>query len=181
MDQNVQHFVPNVEEWHLILWTIKHSEERNATKVMKHGVRHLLPMSVSKVCALSSAQIERHNVAKGCPVAPTGAIAGSTGKRSKQFNVMRNPQRTKRKVSSIEFIITIVKGVFQQLSAPLVTSKFNWGWLLTRQMNTPTSVDGVLSSSLVYHFCFCGHIASPGETRSILSRIRKTETIKICP
>ena len=126
---------------------------------------------------LSSAQIERHSVTNWWPVALTGLIAGSPGKWSKQFNEMRSPQWTKPKASSIEFIIAIVQGLLQQFSAPLVTSKLNWAWLLTRQKNKATCDDGVLSSSLVSHFCFCRHIASPGETRNINSCNCKRETI----
>ena len=136
---------------------------------MKNIVRFLLPISGSKICAPSSAQTERHSVTNCCPVALTEVIAGSIGKWSEQFNEMRNPQGTKHEVSSFEFIITIVKCLLQHFYTPLVTSKLNWAWLLTRQRNKTTSDDGVVSFSLVCHFCFCRHIASPGETWNISS------------
>ena len=100
VDQRVQYPVPNAGERHLIQWTRKYSKERKTTKAMKYVVRYLLPMRGFKICALSSAQIERHRVANWCPVALIGAIAGSTGKWSKKCNEVRNPQGTKLKVSS---------------------------------------------------------------------------------
>ena len=109
-------------------------------------------------------------------MALTGVNAGSAGKWSKQFNEMRNTQGNKPKVSSFEFISTIVKGLLQHFSALLVTPKLNWAWLLTRQRNKTTRDDGVLSSSLVSHFCFCRHIASPGETWNNTSCTCKKET-----
>ena len=99
----MEHSVPHVEERHLILSTRNYSEEKEATKFMNYVVRYLLSMSGSKICALTSAQIERHSVTNGCPVALTGAIAESTGKWSKQFNEMRNVQGTKPKSILIRF------------------------------------------------------------------------------
>ena len=55
-------------------------------KVIKHIEKHLLFISGSKICALSSAQTERHSVTNWCPVALTGVMAGSAAKWSKQFN-----------------------------------------------------------------------------------------------
>ena len=136
---------------------------------MKYGVKCLLPMSGSKIRALSSAQIERHSITNWCPVSLTGVNEGSKGKWSEQFNATRKPQGTKPKVSSFEFIITIVKGLLQHFCAPLVTSKIIWAWLLTRQKNEATCDDGVFSSLLVSRFCFCRHIASPGETWNVTS------------
>ena len=48
--------------------------------------KHLLPISGSKICDLSSTQTERHSVTNWWPVALTGVMAGSTAKWSKQFN-----------------------------------------------------------------------------------------------
>ena len=112
--------------------TRKYIEKRKTTKTMKYVMRYLLPMSGSKICALSSAQTERDSVTIWYPVALTGVIAGSAARRSKQFNERRKPQGTKTKVSSFEFTTTIVKGMLQHFSAPLVTPNFNWAWLLTR-------------------------------------------------
>ena len=55
-------------------------------KVIEHIGKYLLPISGSKICALSSAQTERHRVTNWWPVALTGVMAGSTAKWSKQFN-----------------------------------------------------------------------------------------------
>ena len=84
--QDVQYSAPNVGEQHLILWTRKYSEEEEDKKLIKRMEKHLLPISGSKICALSSAQTERHNVTSWWPVAFTGVMAGSTAKWSKQFN-----------------------------------------------------------------------------------------------
>ena len=100
VDSRVQNHVPNAGERRLTLWTREYSDERKTTKAMNYVVRNLFPMSGSNICALSSAQIERHSVTNWCPVALNGAIAGSTGKWSKQYKEMRNPQGTKPKVSS---------------------------------------------------------------------------------
>ena len=77
----------------------KYSDERRDTETKKYVVKYLLPMSRSKICALSLAHFERNSVNKWFPVALTGAIAGSTGKWSKQFKEMRNSQETKPIVS----------------------------------------------------------------------------------
>ena len=68
----------------------KYSEETKTTKAMKYVVSYLLVMSGSKICALSSAQIERHSVTNWCPVALIGAIAGSTGNWGQNEETMRN-------------------------------------------------------------------------------------------
>ena len=62
VDQSVQYTVPDDGERHLILSTRKYSEAGKTTKTMKYVIRYLLPMSGSKICALSSAQIEQHSV-----------------------------------------------------------------------------------------------------------------------
>ena len=100
VDSRVTNHVP--KRWRTASSSVnrKYSEKRKNTEAMKYVVRHLLPMSGSKICTLSSAQIERHSVTNWCPVALIGAIARSTGKWSKQFKEMRNPQGTKPKVSS---------------------------------------------------------------------------------
>ena len=49
-------------------------------------MEHLLPISRSKICDLSSAQTGRHSVTNWWRVALTGVMAGSTAKWSKQFN-----------------------------------------------------------------------------------------------
>ena len=56
----------------------QYSEERKATKIRKHVVKYLLPMSGHEIFALSSAQIEWDNVTNWCPMALIGSIAGST-------------------------------------------------------------------------------------------------------
>ena len=100
VDSRVQNYVRNAGERRLILWTRNYNEKRKTAKAMKYVVRYILPMSGSKICALSSAQIEQHSVTYWCPAALIGAIAGSTVKWSKQFKEMRHPQGTKSKVSS---------------------------------------------------------------------------------
>ena len=101
VDQRMQNHAPNAGERHLKLWTRKYSEESKTTKAMNYVVRYLLPMSGSRNWALFLAQTERHSVTNWCLVVLIGAIAGSTGKWSKQFKETRNPHGTKPQVSSL--------------------------------------------------------------------------------
>ena len=55
-------------------------------KLYQHIVGHLLPISGSKICDLSSAQTERHSVTNWWSVALAGVMAVSTAKWSKHFN-----------------------------------------------------------------------------------------------
>ena len=58
--------------------------------------KHLLPISGSKICDLSSAYTEWHNVTSWWPVAFTGVMAGSTAKWSKQLNKWGTHKETNR-------------------------------------------------------------------------------------
>ena len=142
----------------------KNSGKIKTTKTMKYAVRYFFPMSGSKVCALSSAQIERHSVTNSCPVALIGAIAGSTGKWSKQFKEMRNPQGTTPKVSSLWS-----HHYHRQMPAPtFLCSTPDFQVQLGLAPDPIKARSGVwwwpVSSPLVPHFRFSRDIASPGET-----------------
>ena len=67
--------------------------------------KHLLPISGSKTCALSSVQPERHNVTSWWTVAFTGVMAGSTAKWSKQFNKLGTHKESNREHPHLNSIL----------------------------------------------------------------------------
>ena len=80
-------------------------KEKKAEKLMKRREKNLLPISGSKICALSSAQTERHNVTGWWPVAFTGVMEGSTAKWSKQVNKWETQKELNRKYTHLNSTI----------------------------------------------------------------------------
>ena len=104
--------------------------KRRKLKSYNDIVRHLLPISGSKICALSSAQTARHKVTSWWPVAFTGVMAGSTVKWSKQCNKWGTHKDTSQEHPYLNLTIPSSKAFSSifRLRSWLPESIRSWSW-----------------------------------------------------